>query len=313
MTARIAVLGSINMDLVIRAPRLPRPGETILGTALTTHPGGKGANQAVAAARLGAAVSMIGCIGNDAHGRMLLDALARENVDITHVRTVTDQPTGAALITVDQHGENTIVVAPGANGLVSGADLDAAAETIASADILITQLEIPLATVQQAIELAHHCGRQVLLNAAPAQPLPEGFLQAVDFLVVNEREARLISGCSENDPSGRLAGLLRERGRGPVVVTRGAKGVVSCNRIGCVLHQDAFDVNAVDSTAAGDAFCGALAVAVAEKRLADELQDAIRFANAAGALSVTRSGAQASLPTRAEVEALLAGRRSESA
>ncbi|QOJ16999.1 MAG: ribokinase [Phycisphaeraceae bacterium] len=306
MTARIAVLGSINMDLVIRAPRLPKPGETLLGAALASHPGGKGANQAVAAARLGATVSLIGCVGSDAHGRTLLDALAREGVDITHVREVTDHPTGAALITVDAQGENTIVVAPGANGQVSGADLDAAAEIIASADILVTQLEIPFTIVQQAIDLAHHCGRQVLLNAAPAQPLSEAFLQTVDLLVVNEQEARLIGGCSESDPSERLAGLLRERGRGPVVVTRGAKGVVSCNRVGCVLHQDAFAVKAVDSTAAGDAFCGALAVAVAEKRLGEELQDAIRFANAAGALSVTRVGAQASLPTRAEVEALLA-------
>ncbi|MGN9914020.1 ribokinase [Phytohabitans sp. LJ34] len=285
MTARIVVVGSANLDLVVAAPALPRPGETVLGGEFTTVPGGKGANQAVAAARAGGHVGFVGAVGDDDFARPQRDNLVAAGVDVSRLRTVPG-PSGVALIAVDEQAENLIVVAPGANAALT--DLSAEDLTaVAGADVLLCQLEIPVETVAQAAA----AGTFTVLNAAPARQLPAGVLSTVDLLVVNEGEAEVLA------QAGDLLDLVPR-----VVTTLGARGAAYADRAGLRLEVAAPKVRAVDTTAAGDAFTGALAVAWAEGR---PVEEAVRWACAAGAVCATRPGASSSLPTRAEIEAAL--------
>jgi ribokinase len=303
---RVIVTGSLNMDLIVQSPRIPAVGETILGHGFSTAPGGKGANQAVAAARLGAQVAMIGRLGDDSFAGELRSSLADSGVDLAYIRQDTEKPTGVALITVDDAGQNSIVVASGANFAVTPQDIEAAEEAFTGAQVLLLQLEIPLAAVQRAAELAHTHGVQVVLNPAPAQPLPEDLLVLVDYLVPNETEAALLTGLPVRDlAEARIAGKkLRETGFGTVLLTLGEKGTLLVDGDGSQ-HFEAFPVRAVDTTAAGDAFLGGFAAALSEGR---PLAEAVRWGNAAGGLATTKMGAQPSLPWRESVEALLSGK-----
>jgi ribokinase len=302
MACHIVVVGSLNMDLVVRAPRYPQPGETILGSSFDTYPGGKGANQAVAAARMGAVVKMIGCAGTDAFGEALRSNLAREGVDVRHVVQRVGVPTGVALITVNAEGQNTIVVVPGANSCLVPLDLPAAQQAFVDANVVVLQLEIPLPTVEWAIDLAHRCGAQVVLNPAPAQPLPAALLAAVDHLIPNESELMLLTGLDTVEAA--VNHLHRDCGVPHLVVTLGAGGVLVSDK-GQQFTVPGYQVPVVDTTAAGDAFVGAFAVAIGE---GGTVYEAALRGNAAGALAVARAGAQPSLPTRAEVEQLLRDR-----
>ncbi|WP_126285645.1 ribokinase [Burkholderia stagnalis] len=297
---RVTVVGSANIDLVVRAPRLPLPGETLLGSAFQTVHGGKGANQAVAAARLGASVAMIGCVGDDAFGVRLHDALAAERIDVTHLHRVAGVATGVAAITVGEGGANSIVAVPGANACVDTARIDAAGDAIAQAALLVCQLEVPLVTVVHAIAYAAARRTPVLLNPAPAQPLPDALLAQLDYLVVNESEAASLTGIAVDDDAcaARAADALRAKGVGNVLVTLGARGVCWRGDAGCG-RRHAETVVAVDTTAAGDTFVGGFAAARAGGASMD---DAIDFGQRAAAISVTRDGAQTSIPTRAEVD-----------
>lgn len=299
----VLVVGSSNTDLVIRVPRIPRPGETVLGGAFSTAAGGKGANQAVAAARAGGRVAFVARIGDDQFGRESLEGLGRDGIDTRFVLTTPGAASGIALITVDEGGENSISVASGANALLSAADVGRAAEAFAAADIVLLQLESPLETVEAAAREAKRRGVPVILNPAPARDLDDGWLRLVTVLTPNEHEAGLLTGIPVRDErSARdAARRLRERGPGTVIVTLGERGVLAL-AAGFEASLPAFKVKPVDTTAAGDVFNGALAVALAEKL---PLPDAVRFAQAAAAISVTRPGAQPSAPTRAEIEALL--------
>jgi ribokinase len=290
---RVVVAGSANMDLVATAPALPRPGETVLGNDFAMVPGGKGANQAIAASRAGASCSFLGALGSDAFGVTLKARLAASGVDSAHARVVYGS-SGVALVVVNAEGENTIVVTPGANGAFT-ALTEAELATIQAADVLVCQLEIPVETVTQAASAAHAAGVRVLLNAAPARDLPDELLAAVDLLVVNEGEAQAIMGGGRDDPAALLDVVPR------AVVTLGDEGAWYVSRDGEGTRVPAFKVDTVDSTAAGDAFTGALAVAWGEGR---DLVDAVRWASAAGAACVRRLGASVSLPTRDEIDAL---------
>jgi ribokinase len=298
MTARIVVVGSLNMDLVVHAPRHPQPGETILGSDFQTFPGGKGANQAVAAARLGAMVRMVGRVGNDGFGQALLQTLAGDRVDTTFVSRDPEAATGVALITVDATGQNTIVVASGANGRVTPGDVSRAEEAFRGAHLLLLQLECPLSAVTRAVELAVQHGVQVVLNPAPAQPLAPALLSQVDYVILNQTELALLTG---RERLREAATQLRRWGVRQVIVTLGDQGVWIANDEG-ELQLPAHRVVAVDTTAAGDAFVGAFAIALSEGRSASE---AAAWGNAAGALAVTRPGAQPSLPARAELTKFL--------
>jgi ribokinase len=299
VAGHIVVVGSLNMDLVVRSPRHPRPGETLLGREFHTFPGGKGANQAVAAARLGSQVKMIGRVGADAFGEALLQTLSKDGVDARQVEKLAEAPTGVALITVDDAGQNTIVVVPGANGELSPPDLLAAESAFEGASVVVMQLEIPLRTVTYAADLAHRHGARVTLNPAPAQPLGSTLLKQVDVLIPNQPEAALLTGGASASESARR---LRASGVRSVIVTLGEDGVLIVEDE-TEMRLPAHRVSVVDTTAAGDAFVGAFAVALSEGRSARE---AAAWGNAAGALAVTRAGAQPSLPARSELEHFLA-------
>jgi ribokinase len=301
MPQRVVVLGSLNMDLVVEAPRLPVAGETVLGGRLRTACGGKGANQAVAAARLGARVSMIGCTGTDSYGRDLRAALRSDGVNLRHVRRVA-APTGVALIVVEPGGENLIAVAPGANALVTAADVAAARARFGRADVVVAQLEVSLEAIAAAAAIAHGAGIPFVLNAAPAQAVPRDLLAQVEVLVVNESELGVLVGrtVAEGDEAN-AARALREQGPARVVVTLGARGALLADDRGDTMVPSVA-VEPVDTTAAGDAFVGALA---GRYRGADSFEAAARYAAVAGALACTRAGAQPSLPTLEEVERLL--------
>ena len=294
----IVVVGSLNLDLVVGVARHPRPGETVLGEDVVRAPGGKGANQAVAAARLGRAVAMVGRLGQDADGAELRGALEAAGVDHELVRGLDGVPTGVALITVDPAGENVIVVSPGANGRLDAAGVDEAAGALRAAPVCLLQLEVPLDAVTRAAELARGV---VVLNPAPARDLPRALVRAVDVLVPNRSELALLVGAEEEPED--LAGVaaLARTIEGPrsVVVTLGAEGALLVTGAGEV-HVPAVAVRPVDTTAAGDCFCGALGDALAR---GDDLEAAARWAVRAAAVATTRHGAQPSLPTRAEVEA----------
>jgi len=303
MPAHVVVVGSLNMDLVVRAPRIPAPGETLLGGEFHTVPGGKGANQAVAAARLGARVSMVGRLGADDFATQLLANLEADGIDHSAVIQDASTTTGVALIVVADDGQNSIVVASGANMQVTPDDVDAAAETIAAADVLLLQLEIPLDAVQRAAEIAHEHGVPVVLNPAPARDLPADLLSRVDVLIPNESETALLTGLPV-DTRAELeaaARTLLDRGISTAILTLGARGAMLATGSEVEIIPT-FKVQPVDTTAAGDAFVAGFSVALAEGK---PVAEAVRWGNAAGALAATRLGAQTSLPRRAELEQLL--------
>jgi ribokinase len=305
MKPRIAVVGSSNTDMIIRLDRLPRPGETLLGGEFVTAAGGKGANQAVAAARAGGRVTFIARVGRDVFGDRAIAGFVRDRIDVRHVVRDRTSPSGVALIFVARGGENSIAVAGGANARLSPADVRKARAAIAAASVLLMQLETPLETICAAAEYAAQAGVRVLLNPAPAQPLPDGLLRRVSVLTPNETEAELLTGVrvSHAAAAARAADRLLARGVWTVILTLGARGALIATREGKQMVPG-FKVKPVDTTAAGDVFNGALAVALAEGRTWVE---AVRFANAAGALSVTKLGAQPSAPRRHEIERLLGG------
>jgi len=299
----VLVVGSSNTDMIIRVPRIPRPGETVLGGEFAMAAGGKGANQAVAAARAGAAVVFVACVGEDVFGKKALEGFAADGIDTRFVRRVPGAPSGIALITVDGRGENSISVASGANARLEAADIQVAGEAFASADIVLLQLESPLGTVEAAARLAAERGAPVVLNPAPARELDDRLLRLASILTPNEHEAQLLTGLPIADERGarEAARRLRERGPAAVVITLGERGVYASAE-GFEGAVPAFNADPVDTTAAGDVFNGALAVALAEKLA---LPDALRFSQAAAAISVTRPGAQPSAPARAEIEAFM--------
>lgn len=292
----ISVVGSLNMDLVARSSHIPHPGETIIGGELHMLPGGKGANQAVATARLGVKTAMIGKIGQDAFAPPLLENLTADNINHVFVTQDHKSATGVALIVVDDAGENSIVVTPGANHQLSPADVIKAESVIADSKVMLLQLEIPLESVTKAAELAKSHGVTVILNPAPAQALPSELLSLVDILIPNETETEILTGLPVNDfqEAEKAASKLREQGIVTVILTLGARGALLLNDTER-LQIPALNINPVDTTAAGDAFVGGFAVALAEGHT---LVDAVRWGNAAGALAATRLGAQPSLPTR---------------
>ncbi|MFM9925252.1 ribokinase [Variovorax sp. H27-G14] len=292
---RIVVLGSLNMDLVLRVPHAPAAGETLQGHSIATIPGGKGANQAVSCAREGAQVRMIGCVGDDAHGTALRNALEQDGIDTAMLRTVAGEPTGTALILVEDSGQNRIVIVPGANARV---ELDEAAlkQQVQGAAFLVTQFETPMDQVARAIAVAHGAGCKVLLNPSPVQPIADALWPRIDTLVVNEIEAQTLCGQAADTPqqAAQAGQALRAKGIARVVVTLGARGAVAVDADGA-RHHPAPKVQAVDTTAAGDTFLGALAVALGEGQPFD---DAVRLGIRAAALCIQQPGAQPSIPRR---------------
>ncbi len=299
-TPRVVVVGSINMDLVSYSKRIPHIGETVLGERFLMVPGGKGANQAVAAARLGAQVILLGAAGTDSHGEQLMRHLQESGIDISHIKKEITS-TGVALINVDIRGNNQIVVVPGANFSLTIRDLEEREQVFANADVVVLQLEIALEVVDKAIEIAGRYKKPVILNPAPAQDLPDQWLGQVDYLIPNEHEALLLGGSPDNNYA-----ALREKIKQVLLVTRGERGVLYSTGE-TVEIIPAFKVKVVDTTAAGDAFIGGFSVALAEKK---PLKEAIIFANAVAALSVGKEGAQTSLPRRQEVEQFIRGDQS---
>ncbi|OEZ82256.1 ribokinase [Janthinobacterium sp. HH104] len=295
----IVVIGSINMDLVLRVPRMPLPGETLTGGAFRTIPGGKGANQAVACARLSGKVAgaqqvaMVGCVGDDAFGATLRAALVGDDIIDSHITTLPGVASGIASILVDDNGQNSIVIAGGANDLLSPAHIDAAKELIEQADIVVLQLETPMATVVHAIKLARSLGKTVVLNPAPAASLPAGVLELVDYLIPNEIEAAMLAGVSpEGADAKALAAALQKLGSDNVIITLGSKGVHAALYGGDYTFP-AEAVQAVDTTAAGDTFIGGFVAGLASGM--DEAE-AIQQGQRAAAWSVTKPGAQTSIP-----------------
>lgn len=301
MPGHIVVVGSINMDLVVRAPRHPQPGETILGTDFQTFPGGKGANQAVSAARLGGQVSMVGRVGDDPFGSSLLATLEKDGINTGTVLRTDGVSSGVALITVNDAGQNNIVVVPGANGRLTPQDIHAARSVFRGASVVLLQLEIPLTTVTEAIALARLEGAQVILNPSPAQPLSPSLLAQVNYLIPNEHELSLLTGMR---PDSLSPDILKSMGVDCLIVTLGSEGVLVVEDQS-VLRIQPHRVDVVDTTAAGDAFAGAFAVALSEGQ---SIKAAASFGNAAGALAVTKAGAQPSLPTRRELDEFLKDR-----
>jgi ribokinase len=302
MAAPIVVVGSLNMDVVCRVARAPGAGETVLGDAASFVPGGKGANQAVAAARLGGVVAMVGRVGGDDFGSRLREGLAQEGIDVTHVGVDARATSGVALILVEADGQNRITVAPGANAQLAAAHVAAAAAGWLRGGILLLQLETPLATVGAAIDAARGAGLSVILNPAPAQPLPADWWERIDILVPNESEAALLAGVTVADEAGarNAARILRQRGARCVLLTLAERGALIVDDAGERVVP-APRVTAVDTPAAGDTFIGALAAALSAGA---GLDAAVRFAVRAAALSVTRAGAQTSIPHRSEIEAI---------
>jgi ribokinase len=300
----IVVFGSLNMDLVVRSPRLPQPGETILGTSFETVPGGKGANQAVAAARLGAETTMVGRVGADDFGHRLRHSLAISGVAVEAIAGDEATHTGIATITVATNGDNQIVVVPGANGQVAQPDVDRLQPYLTDTSTLLLQLEIPLGAVIQAAQLAQRVGATVIVDPAPTPAeWPVALYHHTDILTPNQVEASQLVGLPVEtlEQAQQAAQILQQRGVATVIITLGAQGVI-CATATETFHQPAFVVDVVDTVAAGDAFNGGLAVALAEGK---SWRDAVVWASAAAALAVTQPGAQPALPTRSQVEAFL--------
>lgn len=303
--SRIVVVGSANVDFTVEVARLPGPGETVTEGTLLVARGGKGANQAVAARRLGAEVRLVACVGDDAPGREVRQALASEGIGVQGLRVTGTAATGTALVVVDAQGRNQIAVAPGANRALTPEDVDARDADLAWAEVVVVSLEIPLPCARRALQGAHRHGAVTILNPAPPPEQGLDFLHLVDHVTPNEREAARLTALPLTSPgqAARVAAALRDRGARHAVLTLGAAGAF-VGGPGGTEHVPAFSVRAVDTTGAGDAFNGALAVALAEGR---PLGAAVRFASAAAALACTVRGAQPSMPPRADVERLLAG------
>ncbi len=296
---RIVVIGSSNTDMTIKGDRLPAPGETVAGGIFYMGPGGKGANQAVAASRLGGNVTLVCKVGRDLFGDNAIRGYEKEGIDTSHVLR-SDKASGTALILVDAGGENCISVASGANGDFSEDDVDSVSDVLRTADYLLLQLEIPVPSVLRAAKLAHEAGATVLLNPAPATALPEELFRYVDIFIPNETELSAFSGVSieSTDDAVRAAAAMAGKGVGRVIVTLGSKGSLITDGTGGTFVP-ARKVQAVDATAAGDTYCGALCVALSEGK---SLEDAASFATAASAITVQRVGAQISIPRRSELE-----------
>ena len=298
--ASIVVVGSTNTDMVIKASHLPQPGETILGGTFFMSAGGKGANQAVAAARLGASVLLMAKTGFDIFGKQAIELFDKEGIDISCIVRDRMEPSGVALITVDDKGENCIVVAPGANAALRSEDINEAKEKIENASLVLIQLETPIETVEYVATIAASKGIKLILNPAPAAKLSDELLKKISIITPNQKEAEMLTGLKVNDESSakQAAMLLQKKGIETVIITMGASGAF-------VLHENKYTmvpghkVNVVDTTAAGDVFNGALAVALCEGKT---IEDSVAFACKAAAISVTRLGAQASAPHRREVE-----------
>jgi ribokinase len=303
--SRVLVVGSANVDFTVALARLPRPGETVSEGTLLVARGGKGANQAVAARRLGAEVRLIGCVGDDASGREVRAALAAEGIGVDALATVAERATGTALIVVDRDGRNQIAVAPGANRALTAADVERRQADFAWAEVVVCSLEVPLPAVRRALEIARARTATTIVNPAPFPDAGIDFLSLADYVTPNESEAARLAGLEVAGLEGArtAAAAVRARGAGTAVLTLGAAGVLA-DGPGGVVHAPAFAVTAADTTGAGDAFNGALAVALGERR---PLAEALRFANATAALACTRRGAQPAMPARAEVERLLGG------
>ena len=295
---RIVVVGSANTDMVVKTERIPGPGETVIGGDFIMAAGGKGANQAVAAARLGAQVTFVACLGQDVFGDQAVAGYQREGIDTSLIVRDTDAASGVALISVDAHGENSIAVASGANARLTPADVERARDAIAHADVVLVQLEVPIESVRRAIELAHSSGTPVILNPAPAKEIEPSLLAQVSIATPNEHEIKVVVGESRREQA--ITRML-EAGTDTVLVTLGKQGVLWATKDG-QQHIPAFAVQATDTTAAGDAFNGGLACALARGL---PMTEAIRYANAVAAISVTRMGAQPSLPTADEVKTFL--------
>ncbi len=306
---RICVVGSSNVDLTFRTARMPHVGETLTGREFQLAFGGKGANQAVAAARLGATVSFVARIGDDAFGRESMQRFLAEGLDVTHVRPASGQSNGVAAIMVDDNASNCIVVVPGANASVTPRDIRDAATAIQKADVLLCQLEVPLEATLEAFRVAREAGVRTILTPSPAIPLPDELFRLTDLLVPNETELQILTGGATGDQRDlqQAAQQLRHRGAKAVAVTLGERGALLLDDAGATMIPT-FKVKAVDPTGAGDAFSGSLAVFWAEGLT---LQEAARKAAATAALSVTRLGAQTAFPSRSDVEAFLAAQGSQ--
>lgn len=297
---KIVVIGSCNTDMVVKASRLPVPGETILGGTFYMNPGGKGANQAIAAARLGAEVTLISKIGYDLFGLQALEIYRSEKINTEYIFTDQKSPSGVALISVDSFGENSIIVAPGASRSLSTEDIDKARSKLEEADIILMQLEVPIETVEYAAAIARDCGKKVILNPAPVSVLSPSFLSSVYAILPNRIEAEMLSGIKVVDAGSarRAAEAIGKKGIENVVITLGKDGAY-------VKEHDEYtmipakDVETIDTTGAGDVFCGAFSVYLSEKH---SLAESVRFANAAAALAVTRIGAQSAIPYKREIK-----------
>jgi len=303
--SKILVVGSSNTDLVIRVPEIPRPGETLLGGEFNTFPGGKGANQAVAAARAGGEVVFVAAVGDDAYGKEAVAGYRKDGINTDNIKTCPGVASGIATITVSHSGENAICVAPGANAELLPVDLDGVKELFRTAACMLVQLESPLETVQKAVELCEQHDTRVILNPAPAAELPDAILEKISIITPNETEAETLTGVSvtDLDSAAKAADVLHGKGVGTVIITLGARGAyLSDQTTGARELIPGFSVKAVDTTAAGDVFNGQLVVALAEGRI---LGEAIRLAHAAAALSVQKMGAQSSVPLVAEVRRFL--------
>ena len=299
---KIVVVGSCNTDMVIKADRLPVPGETILGGTFFMNPGGKGANQAVAAARMGGAVTLISKTGNDVFGKQSVSLYNSENINTDFILSDSRHPSGVALITVDSNGENCIVVASGANATLSPADIDKARAEVESSGIILMQLEIPLETVEYVAEMANKKGIRVILNPAPARALSEQLLNNLYIIIPNKTEAEILSGIKVTDieTARKAAAIISAKGVDIVVITLGSQGALIKE------HDDyhfveAYKVDTIDTTAAGDAFCGTVCVGLSEGK---SILEAVELAVKAAALTVTRMGAQTSIPFRSELATL---------
>lgn len=299
MKPNIVVIGSTNTDMIIKVPHIPSPGETILGGEFSIIQGGKGANQAVAAARAGGQVTFISCVGNDSFGKQSLKELAKDNIDTSAIKVAEGQPSGVAMINVSENGENSISVAPGSNNLLLPEDIEKNIDIIKNADIILLQLEIPLETVRKAIRMTSSFNIPTILNPAPAQELDEEIMTNTNIITPNEQEAVQIAGFSKNSQqnSTDLLNALRAKGVKTIVMTLGEKGVVYTKNSSHAFLEG-HKVNAIDTTGAGDTFNGYLAVSLAKGM---SLEFAVAIANKAAALSVTRLGAQPSIPCAEEV------------